>query len=907
MEVIVTAFPAFMKTFKMVVENMTTDYARRLETLLNYTKGDAKELIKDCILISSSKSAYDRAIELLQFSYGDPALLATSYQRKAKMWPQIRTGDSSGMKKFSIFLTGFLTAKEGMTGLQDLDGHEFLKMLASKLPIPIQNQWIRIVGKCRDIEQRNPMLQDFVMFVNQLSRNLNDPRVAGLGYQPRTDTDNKRAQYNDRGVKKRTAFSTSVQQDESKKDVKDKACTYCGPDTNHTILVCRRFSALKPDDKSKACREKGLCYGCLTPGHTKEKCRKPLRCDECKRKHPTPLHDPNRVKKAEKSENKTQKVTSGCSVGMESPKMTVVPVMVKIAASDRYIATYAFMDNGCGTVFATSELIAKLHARTKKTKLLLKTLNKEDILETRTLQDILQVGGLDCKTFIDLPTVYEKDIIPVTAQDAPKQEDLVKWKHLSSIEVPDLDGIPDSIPKVTLMIGNNTPAVVTPLETQIGSLGQPYAVRTPVGWMIYGLPGKNHTNGGAHGAYFCHCEASDVTQSNEHLEQLFTSYVNKDFQEKINNEYRPSVEDKKFLEIMENTVRQDPDGHFQTALPFRNKKTVPNNRTQAEVYAQSLKRRLNKDDHLKEEYTKFMNGLITKGFAERLPDREIASEDGRQWYLPHHGVFNPHKPGKIRVVFNCPAAYQGVSLNKLLYQGPDLTNGLCGVLIRWRKEPVAVLADIQSMFYQVRVAKEDRDMLRYLWWPDGNLDCKLEDFRMCVHIFGAVSSPSCANFVLKKLATDCQSQKPKVAETIVNSFYVDDMLRSFATEDEAIEVSKDVEQTLQEGGFHLTKWMSNSRKVLSRFPPQDRAEPVKHLDIETDTLPTERALGIQWDAETDQLGFSINMSDKWNVLTRRNLLSIICGVFDPMGIVAPFCDESKDNTPVFMPTEDWMG
>lgn len=50
-----------------------------------------------------------------------------------------------------------------------------------------------------------------------------------------------------------------------------------------------------------------------------------------------------------------------------------------------------------------------------------------------------------------------------------------------------------------------------------------------------------------------------------------------------------------------------------------------------------------------------------------------------KWYVPHHGIYHPHKPGKIRVVFDCSAKYQGKSLNDLLLSSPDLTNTLFGV------------------------------------------------------------------------------------------------------------------------------------------------------------------------------------------------------------------------------------
>ncbi len=48
-----------------------------------------------------------------------------------------------------------------------------------------------------------------------------------------------------------------------------------------------------------------------------------------------------------------------------------------------------------------------------------------------------------------------------------------------------------------------------------------------------------------------------------------------------------------------------------------------------------------------------------------------------------------------------------MSLNTELLQGPDLTNSLVGVLLRFRQEPIAMMADIKSMYYQVRVPRSD--------------------------------------------------------------------------------------------------------------------------------------------------------------------------------------------------------
>lgn len=83
-------------------------------------------------------------------------------------------------------------------------------------------------------------------------------------------------------------------------------------------------------------------------------------------------------------------------------------------------------------------------------------------------------------------------------------------------------------------------------------------------------------------------------------------------------------------------------------------------------------------------------------------------------YIPHHRLYHPKKK-KLHVVFDCGASYQGASLNIRLLQGPDLTSTLIGVITRFRQEPVAIRADVEAMFQQVKIPPEDADLLRFLW------------------------------------------------------------------------------------------------------------------------------------------------------------------------------------------------
>ena len=195
------------------------------------------------------------------------------------------------------------------------------------------------------------------------------------------------------------------------------------------------------------------------------------------------------------------------------------------------------------------------------------------------------------------------------------------------------------------------------------------------------------------------------------------------------------------------------DGHYQVALPWRyDPPYLPNNKVVAEQRGLLLKKRLLRDEAMLEKYKTTMTDYIEKGHCERIPEGELEVNDRQVWYLPHHPVTHPLKPDKVRVVYDCAAKYGGTSLNQQLLPGLDQTNQLVGVLSRFRQETVGMVADIEGMFHQVLVEPKDCDVLRFLRWPNGDSSGEVEEYRMVKHLFGATSSPSIANFCLKKTA-----------------------------------------------------------------------------------------------------------------------------------------------------------
>ncbi|XP_068735558.1 uncharacterized protein [Montipora capricornis] len=191
------------------------------------------------------------------------------------------------------------------------------------------------------------------------------------------------------------------------------------------------------------------------------------------------------------------------------------------------------------------------------------------------------------------------------------------------------------------------------------------------------------------------------------------------------------------------------------------------------------------------------------------------------------------------------------------------------------------MSDIESIFHQVQVRPEDCSALRFLWWPNGNLDEDPEELMVTVHLFGGVSSPSCANFALRKTANNHRQEvDPENVSTVERNFYVDDCLKSVKTPHFAIRLVQALTELLKKGGFRLTKWVSNSREVEESIPEKERTTSVKNLDFEH-----------QWHVSSDTFGFNFTIKDK--PATRSGILSIISSVYDPLGFVAPFILPAK--------------
>ena len=227
-----------------------------------------------------------------------------------------------------------------------------------------------------------------------------------------------------------------------------------------------------------------------------------------------------------------------------------------------------------------------------------------------------------------------------------------------------------------------------------------------------------------------------------------------------------SAADARAHKILESTTKHNGLRYDVGKLWAADNTKLPNNYSSSLVQLKSLEKRLVKEKDFREKYTSTIKEDLNKGHVIEVQDaHKVENQSDKEWYLPHHSVLNPNKPGKVRRVLNGAAKFHGASLNKSLPTGPDLLQTLIYVLFRFRQHPYAVSADIKGMFLQVGVLQSDQPSLRFMWWEDPTTNVVVYQYTR--HIFGAKDSPTCANYAFNALRETMPSfitklQKPSL-------------------------------------------------------------------------------------------------------------------------------------------------
>ena len=345
-----------------------------------------------------------------------------------------------------------------------------------------------------------------------------------------------------------------------------------------------------------------------------------------------------------------------------------------------------------------------------------------------------------------------------------------------------------------------------------------------------------------------------------------------------------SKEDRYALRVMDDNVKM-VNGRYQAPILWKpGCPDFPDNRSLVMKRTMNLGKRLLKDKDLCEKYCENMTDFKKRKWAKVLEKGELNGPKGKTWYLPHQPVLSEKKQGKVRLVYDCAAKYKGTSLNDQVLKGPDLGNSLLGVLENFRMHEHGIVADVKAMYHQVNIDPGSCDALRFLFWPNDDFTEEPIDHQMLVNLFGSTQSSFVATYCLKKTVTDFGKNFPAdIGKIVDKNSYVDDFLLGASSVEDGRRIIRETQELVALGGFHLTKWLSNTSEILSDVPEADKALPEANVSLYPSQI--EHVLGVKWYLKDDSFGFDVNLKPK--PATKRGILSYLNSISDPMGILAP--------------------
>ena len=778
-------YSRFIQRFTDLVESQALSQQQKMSRLLQFLDGQPRKAVAG---FEGLPGGLHKALDVLRRRYGQPHMVTNACINSLVEGSPINKNDHQALQEFADQARCAYETLKSMDALSEANTSIHLVKIVTKLPAVDQAKWRDRVQTLRAAGQQ-PGLKHIVEFVERRAEALNDPIFGALTLPTSAPASAAKARQAPSPARV-TTMATAVENGGEKL----LSCIECRK--AHSLESCPAFGKKTIEERRRFVLNKRVCMNCLRRGHFSAACWKKRRCESCGEKHHPLLHQSDSTSaKAPTPAQATAPAPSGDSsaapssrtvfrTACDDKKVALQIVPINVTAGGKSATTLGLLDPGSEGTFVSKALAERLAAKPKASeRITLSTITGESTVNLPKLDLLLQPDN--CRGTPELVPVNARVLTTLNIEVDPAIN-ARKWPHLVDIDLPATTG------DVEILVGADVPEAHLQLETRIGRRGEPYAVKSIFGWTLMGPTDGARASERPLSINFAQCDAA--------LNHQVERYFNMDTMDADHGLAKDlSVEDRRARAKLEADARI-VDGRYEVPMLWKTDTPwLPDNRPMAERRLASLERKLRKDEGLHVEYSKCIRQLVEKGYAEKI-EEDDQPQAGRTWYLPHHAVKHPKK-GKVRVVFDAAANYKGVSLNTQLVQGPDLTNNLLGVLLRFRERKTAIVADIEAMFHQVRVAPEDADALRFLWWEDGNVDTPPATYKMLRHIFGATDSPCCANFALQKTADDNRTAFPlETAETVKPDFYVDDLLKSVDNTASAIQLARDLRELLSRGG-----------------------------------------------------------------------------------------------------------
>ena len=279
----------FINSFITNVDSKNVSDATKLCRLFELCQGKARTTINPCALGDASRG-YARAKQLLKERFGDDYVISEAWIKKICGGSVVKANSGESSQAFADEVRDCVETLRSMNQLHEVDTRSRLVKLMQRLPDSLQNRWRKKAVYARDTTGEYPNIAMFLRFLEEVSREVNDPIFGYTADNDRRDNQDKRSHQTSKSKQvKAMAVEVGGKPDQEKKD--KVKCPQCSG--GHPLYVCRDFKKLSASERLQAAKEKKLCYSCLKPAnHVMRDCNFDRVCgiDGCTYKHSRFLH-----------------------------------------------------------------------------------------------------------------------------------------------------------------------------------------------------------------------------------------------------------------------------------------------------------------------------------------------------------------------------------------------------------------------------------------------------------------------------------------------------------------------------------------------------------------------------------------------------------------------------------------
>lgn len=874
-------WPLFISSYENSTRTGGFSDDENLMRLQRCLKGKARDAVRYKLLLPS---AVNDVIQTLRLLYGRPELIVSTLIQRVRNEPAIKADKLDTLIPFALSVQNLCSTIDASGLVAHMQNPMLLQEIIEKLPAQLKLNW----AMHAQLVQGGVTLATLGNWLFHIAQAANTV-ISPLAYSPATSEPKLRR--SDTG-KSYVNVHNDGRQATPTRDDGDRNCLVCSK-SEHKLEDCLVFKEQSRTQRWETVIEKRLCRKCLRR-HNQSNCSSKKKCgkDNCTYLHHPLLHNPEKHKPTSPQPAIKDATTESARPSnthikpLQSLLFRVVPVT--LYGKTKSVQTYAFLDEGSSLTLLEQSIATELELDGTPDHLCLKWTAETTREEPNSQRVSLQISARCSQS-----RKYRMgDVRTVQSLNLPKQtvdvnQLRVRYSYLADTPV---ESYLNAVPRI--LIGIDHWKLGIPTETKEGKWREPVATKTRLGWAVHGFCSPNGGEGQIdnpnhihHSFHICDCS------SNEDLHALVKDFFSMDnFGVKILETSLESKYEKRARELLHTTTARIGD-RYETGLLWKEDHVeLPKSKPMATRRLMCLEKKMSKEPDLADNLKRQICDYVTKGYARKLSAEEQLVDHPRIWYLPIFTVVNPNKPAKVRLVWDAAAKVDGISLNSALLKGPDQLTPLPNVLSVFRQRRIAICGDIKEMFHQVRIREEDQHSQRFLW-RDGNRNRAPDTYVMQVMTFGASCSPSSAQYVKNTHALNYAKEYPRAVEAITKNHYVDDLLDSVDSIQEAITLVNDVTRIHQEGGFEIRNWLSNSSEVLAKLNiPLTAAN--KNLNISPE-LHAEKVLGMWWCTKSDMFTYSTSLNRLSNDIltgkchpTKREVLRTLMSIFDPLGFLA---------------------